>query len=324
MQRLWGGNVPQEPGLSYDQMLAAAVDGRLKALYLVASDPAAESPAGAAAVAGVDFLVVQDLFLTETARQADVVLPAVSWAETDGTFTNLERRVQRAPKALADPHSKAAPDWSIFLRLARAWPTAPDEQPAKGGTSRRDKSGKGKREKADTPKPWKYASAQEVLLEMGKAVAAYDGVDWESLGDHGRQLAADAYPAAPRRLTVPARPARPRVDGYPFALVTGRLMFDDSTLMTKTRPATGVASVGVNPADAAAAKVEAGQAVLVASPAGQLELAVQIDEAVQPGTLWIPASQAGAPVETLLSAAGDGVGTPLRLTSLQTSSEKAG
>ena len=322
LQRLWGGSVPQEPGLSYDQMVAAAADGRLKALYLVASDPVGDGPAGAAAVAGVDFLVVQDLFLTETAKQADVVLPAVSWAETDGTFTNLERRVQRAPKALADPHSKAASDWSIFLHLGRAWPTTADEQPAKGSKSRG--SGKGKRERTDTPKPWKYASVQEVLQEIGKAVPAYDGADWDSLGEHGVQLAADAFPSVPCRLAVPQRPARPRIDGFPFALVTGRLLFDDSTLMTKTRPAKTVATVGINPVDAEVAKVQGGESVLVASPAGQLELTVQIDEAVQPGTLWIPASQAEAPVETLLSAAGDGVGTPLRLTSLQTSSEKAG
>ena len=324
MQRLWGGNLPAEAGLSYDQMLAAAADGRLKALYLVASDPAGDSPAGAAAVANVDFLVVQDLFLTASAQQADVVLPAVSWAETDGTFTNLERRVQRAPKALADPHSKAAADWSIFLHLARAWPVEADEQPEKKGKSRRNVVQKGRREHAARPKPWHYASVQDVLTEIGQAAPAYAAADWASLGEHGKQLTADGLPAAARRLTVPARPARPRVDGFPFALVTGRLLFGDSTLMTKTRPASPVATVGVNPGDAAAAKVEDGEAVLVASPAGQLELTVQIDLAVQAGTLWIPASQAGAPVETLLSAAGDGVGTPVRLISLQTGSEKAG
>ena len=321
IQRLWGGSIPADPGLSYDQMLAAAADGRLKALYLVASDPAADGPAGAAALAGVDFLVVQEMFLTASAQQADVVLPAVSWAETDGTFTNLERRVQRAPKALANPHSKAAPDWSIFMHLARAWPVAAavDEQPVKSGKSR-----KGKREKTDTPKPWKYASVQEVLEEIGKAFPAYAATDWASLGEHGKQWAADSLPPIARRLTVPARPARPRLDGYPFALVTGRLLLDDGALMTRTRPASGVAVVGVNPADAAAAKVAAGDPVRVASPYGQLELTARIDDAVQPGTLWIPYSQAGAPVEALLSAAGDGVGTPVRLIPLLAGSERAG
>ena len=79
------------------------------------SDPASQGPAGRAALEKADFLVVQDLFLTELAKLADVVLPAVSWAETDGTFTNLERRVQRAPKALANPHSQAVPDWLILV-----------------------------------------------------------------------------------------------------------------------------------------------------------------------------------------------------------------
>ena len=324
MQRIWGSKTPADAGLSYDQMLAAAAEGRLKALYLVGSDPAADGPAGAAAVAGADFLVVQDMFLTASAQQADVVLPAVSWAETDGTFTNLERRVQRAPKALANPHSKAAADWSILLHLARAWPVSTDEQPAKAGKSRRDGSQKGKRERADTPKQWKYASVQEVLEEIGRAFPAYAATDWASLGEHGRQWAADSVPPVARRLAVPARPARAWLDDFPFALVTGRLLFDDSTLMTKTRPASAVATVSINPGDAAAADVQAGEAVLVASPAGQLELTVRIDDAVLPGTLWIPYSQADAPVETLLSAAGDGVGTPVRLMSLQTVSEKAG
>ncbi len=240
LQRLWGSKAPTEAGLSYDQMLAAAADGRLKALYLVGSDPAADGPAGAAAVAGVDFLVVQEMFLTASAQQADVVLPAVSWAETDGTFTNLERRVQRAPKALANPHSKAAPDWSIFMHLARAWPVAVDEQPVKSSRSRKDGSQKGKREKADTPKPWKYASVQEVLDEIGKAFPAYAATDWASLGEHGKQWAADGLPVVARRLTVPARPARPRLDGFPFALVTGRLLLDDGALMTRTRPASAL------------------------------------------------------------------------------------
>ena len=323
MQRLWGGNLPTEPGLSYDQMLAAAADGRLKALYLVASDPAADGPTSAAAVAGVDFLVVQDLFLTACAQQADVVLPAVSWAETDGTYTNLERRVQRAPKALANPHSKAAADWSIFMHLARAWPLPAGEQSARKDKPRREASQKGKRERTDTPKPWKYASVQEVLEEIGKAAPAYAATDWASLGEHGKQWPADALPPAARKLTIPARPARLRADGFPLTLVAGRVLLDDGALMTWTRPPAAIATVGVNPEDAAAAKVAEGDPVQVASPYGQLELTVHLDDAVQPGTLWIPTSQADAPVEALQSAV-SGIGTSVRLISPAAGSEKAG
>ena len=115
LERLWGGKLPMDPGLSYEAMLDAASSGRLKALLLVASDPASEGPAARVALEKAEFVVVQDLFLSESAKLADVVLPAVSWAETDGTFTNLERRIQRAPKALANPHSQAASDWSILF-----------------------------------------------------------------------------------------------------------------------------------------------------------------------------------------------------------------
>ncbi len=87
---------------------------RSRRLFVMGADPASERPGWAANLDNLDFLVVQELFLTETAQLADVVLPAVSWAEQDGTFTNLERRVQRAPKALGNPHSKAAPDWMIL------------------------------------------------------------------------------------------------------------------------------------------------------------------------------------------------------------------
>ena len=115
--KLWSCSLPVHPGKSYKQMLDGAGD-TVKALYVMGANPASERPAWADTLDKLDFLVVQELFLTETAASADVVLPAVSWAEQDGTFTNLERRVQRAPKSLGDPQSKAAPDWMILDHLA--------------------------------------------------------------------------------------------------------------------------------------------------------------------------------------------------------------
>ncbi|MEZ4609532.1 MAG: molybdopterin-dependent oxidoreductase [Caldilineaceae bacterium] len=109
----------------------------------------------------LDFLVVQELFLTETAQKADVVLPAVSWAEQDGTFTNVERRVQRAPKAFGNPESKAAPDWLILDHLA------------------------------SHVGAWSYTSPQGVTLEISQVVPIYAGLYWEALGDQGLQWDAD-------------------------------------------------------------------------------------------------------------------------------------
>jgi predicted molibdopterin-dependent oxidoreductase YjgC len=322
LERLWGVKLPADSGLSYDDMLSAAAAGRLRALYLVGSDPASQGPAGQAALQKVDFLAVQDLFLTESAKLADVVLPAVSWAEADGTFTNLERRVQRAPKALANPHSQAAPDWLIFSELAKLWPAVKGEAGA-------DTSRKSKRKAGDAPKLWSYASAQEVLEEISRAVPMYDKLTWAALGDEGKQWpweppkaeagrqAGGALPTTPRRLVVPERRSAPQAGGdYPYTLATGRVLFDGGTLLRQTDVAEKVAvaaAVSINPADASREKLAAGQVVTVSSAAGQLILPLLVDEAVQPGTLWVPYSLPGAPVETLLTSASDGVGARVRI-----------
>ncbi len=260
----------------------------------------------------VDFLVVQDLFLTESAKLADVVLPAVSWAETDGTFTNLERRVQRAPKALASPHSQAAPDWLIFTELAKLWPAITGE--AKADTK------KSKRKAGDAPKAWSYASAQDVLDEICRAVPMYDKLTWTALGGEGKQWPVAGLPAGLRRLAIPERRGLPQGGGdYPYALAAGRVLFDGGTLLRQTEVADKVAAsvaVGINPADAAREKLAQGQMATVSSASGQLTLTVQLDEAVLPSTLWIPYSLPGAPVETLLATVGsDDVGARVRIAS---------
>jgi NADH-quinone oxidoreductase chain G len=309
LERLWGAKLPAEAGMGYDEILEAAAAGRLRALYLVGSDPASQGPAGTAALQKVDFLVVQDLFLTESATLADVVLPAVSWAETDGTFTNLERRVQRAPKALANPHSVAAPDWQIFTELARLWPAVAGEAKAEAKKS--------KRKAGDAPKAWSYASAQDVLDEICRAVPMYDKLTWAALGGEGKQWPATGLPAGLRRLAIPERrSAAQRSGDYPYALAAGRVLFDGGTLLRQTEVAGQVAApvaVSLNPADAAREKLAAGQMATVSSAAGQVALPVRLDEAVQPGTLWIPYSLPGAPAETLLGGAGDGPGARVRI-----------
>jgi predicted molibdopterin-dependent oxidoreductase YjgC len=260
----------------------------------------------------VDFLVVQDLFLTESASLADVVLPAVSWAEADGTYTNLERRVQRAPKALGNPHSRAAADWMILTHLVHHWPGFEEAEAARP-------EGKRKKGKASpAPKPWTYANAQAVLDEISRAVPMYTGLQWAALGEQGRQWPWEAIPAPPRRFSAPGGPVAVRGDAsqYPYTLVTGHLLFDGGTLLQPTKLAQGLvapAAVGVNPQDAATAQLAEGTVVAVESASGRLNLPVTLDERVQPGTLWIPYSLPGAPVETLLDMPSDGVGTRVRL-----------
>lgn len=148
-----GRRSPTTPGKTYSQMLDTA-GSEIKALYIMGADPASERPTWAANLDKLDFLVVQESTLTATAQLADVVLPAVSWAEQDGTFTNLGSwRGQRAPKALGDPDTKAAPDWMILSHLASHF----DVQ-------------------------WPYSAVQGVTQEITVANPLYSGLTWERIG----------------------------------------------------------------------------------------------------------------------------------------------
>ncbi len=120
--RRWGVTLPDAPGLSVPQMVEAAAQGKLAALYIMGENLVLSYPDYSQvkeALQKLDFLVVQDLFLTETAKLADVVLPAASFAEKDGTFTNLERRVQRLRQVI-EPQGGAMADWRILCDLATA------------------------------------------------------------------------------------------------------------------------------------------------------------------------------------------------------------
>ena len=196
---------------------------RIKALYVMGANPATERPAWAANLDKLDFLVVQDLFLTETAQQADVVLPAVSWAEVDGTFTNLERRVQRAPKAVRNPHSKAAPDWMILDHLAtRLGATGP--MPTKRPSPPR------------SPRP-----------------CPLPGLTWDALGDQGVQWDAAAS-AQPATASSWSRRHCAANSGQRFALVSGTVLYDGGTLFRRRPQMQDMAfgdELGINPADAA-------------------------------------------------------------------------
>jgi len=273
LQGLWGGVLPTEAGKSYKQMLDAAGQA-VKALIIMGANPASERPEWAANLDKLDFLVVQELFLTETAKLADVVLPAVSWAENDGTFTNLERRVQRAPKAVGDPQSKAAPDWMILDHLA-----------TRMGIK------------------WSYANERGITAEISKAVPIYAGLTWDALGDQGLQWDAGAVRPQPESQTANQINIAGS-DEFPLTLVSGTVLFDDGNLFRQTKTMQNVAfsaRVGLNPADAADLGVADGAPVMVRSAYGELLLAVKIEAQVQPGTAWIPESLPGAPVGSLLN-----------------------
>ncbi len=314
--KLWGLQPSAEKGLNAGQMLA----GGVQALYVMGANPAVE-PAAAAKLRELDFLVVQDLFLTETAQLAHVVLPATSFAEADGTYTNLERRVQRAPQGIR-PVGESRADWSILAALAEKWLAAPQtsegSEPSKASELPDWKRKKRKVKTGPAPRPWNYPTAQAVLEEIGKAIPAYAalrpniaGTIWEALGEGGAQWNASALLRAPRRIEpVAAAPVTAPAPGS-YLLVSSPVLWDGGVLMQhaaeQVRKLAGEPFMALNPADMAAADLLEGPIVTVASDRGSVVLPVRADAAVQPGTAWIPIGLAGAPAETL----GAGTGEPV-------------
>ena len=155
----WGATLPDAPGLDYDAIL----NGSLKALYVMGADPLrSATPEQRTRLAATEFLVVQDLFLTETAQAANVVLPAVAYTEKDGSFTNTDRSVQVIRKAMLElPGARA--DWAIL-------------------------TGRARRLGLD----WGYQSPAEVLAEIGRVVPLYAGATRRTLG-----LAGARWPLTP-------------------------------------------------------------------------------------------------------------------------------
>jgi NADH-quinone oxidoreductase subunit G len=318
--KLWGVQPPAEPGLGYDRMVSGGVHG----LWVMGANPAA-LPANAEALKQLDFLIVQDMFLTETAQLADVVLPVCSFAEANATYTNLERRVQRGPQAVrVEGESRA--DWAIIAAAGERWLAAPhltqaEAADAKTPDWKRKKAGRVKTGPA--PRPWTYGNVQGVLDEIGKAAPIYANIRWETLGDQGAQWPASSLARPPRRFEPINAPPAPAAQPGSFVLVSGPLLWDAGVLMQHA--ADQVASlapapfVAVNPADLAtpgagsgATGAGEGATVTVTSALGSAKLALRGDPCVMPGAAWVPYGLAGLPAETLGAGRGETVSVTIK------------
>jgi len=299
-QKAWGRPLPPKPGLTVVEMLNAAADGRLKALYVMGENPMLSDPDQhhvEQALRALDLLVVQDLFLTETADLAHVVLPATAFAEKDGTFTNTERRVQRVRRAV-EPPGEARDDWAILADLAG---------------------------RLGVPMAWSGASA--ILGEIASLAPAYAGITWERLDQGGLQWPCPArdHPGTPilhvGRFTrglgkfhgVEFLPARELPDAeYPLLLSTGRILehFHTGTMSRRAGVLDALVSVGaieIHPADAARLGVADGRPVRVTSRRGHIEIAARVTDRVAPGTLFLAFHYREAPANRLTLAALDPV-----------------
>jgi len=276
----WGVSLPPVPGLTVVEMVNAAADGTLKALYIMGENPMLSDPDTnhvEEALKNLDFLVVQDIFLTETAQLADVVLPATSFAEKEGTFTNTERRVQRVRKAI-EPPGEARVDWDITCDLARrmgyemSYPDAAaieDEiaqlTPIYGGIT--------------------YDRLEEGALQWPCPDRDHPGTPYLHKGRFSRGLgkfhAVEFLP--PQELPD---------DDYPFVLTTGRILqhFHTGSMSRRTDVLDKLVSVGaieMNPADAERLGVADGEPVKVLSRRGEIQIAARVTERVMPGTLFL-------------------------------------
>ncbi len=304
----WGHVPPPRVGLTLPEMVDAAGDG-IRGLFVMAENSLlsdADANHVRAAFERLDFLVVQDIFLTETAQMADVVLPGASFAEKEGTFTNTERRVQRVRQAV-EPPGEARPDWQIVLDLARRiyslQPTL-SAAPFAG---------------------WDYRSPAAVMDEIAALTPSYGGISHERLEGQGLQWPCPTadHPGTPtlhrdrfalgKGRFVPAeyRPPAEEPDAdYPLVLTTGRVLFQYHTgTMTRRSPILtdqiNEPFVEIHPDDAARLGVADGDRVRVQSRRGEIELAARVTDIVPPGVVFIPFHFAEAPANALTHGALD-------------------
>lgn len=307
------GLYPHGQSLSAAQMWSAAQSGQLKAMFIAGMDPAAENPAAAAALDALNFVVVQDMFLTETARRADVVLPLAAIAERDGTTTNAERRVQRFRQARR-PEADLRAVWQVVQQLAQM--VAVPELVEAGATPSGKAKQRGNASATVAPKlSWDWLLAQDVSEDITRHVASYRGASLAALsasaGSWGRRTDDQFYYdgtsytnteglgvqlptlADDGKSTLiingPILLPATHGDGHLLLMLApraydGRAWGLGSTLMPRMVPAHVILSV----ADAQRLGVAIGDTVTVRSEAGAVTLRAQIDSGLAVGTVLLP------------------------------------
>ncbi len=290
-EQAWGVDLPAKPGLSLPQMLAAANKGKLSAMYIMGENLIHSYPdynQVAAALESLDFLVVQDIFLTDTAKLAEVVFPAAGFAEKAGTFTSLERRVQRVRPAIPPP-GEAKPDWEIITEVSQA-----------------------------TGFDMDYTSPAEVMTEVSRLLPAYrgvnykrlegDGLFWPSQGENDtgkRYFTMDGFAAGKGRFSVTSYNAPDQKAKYPFTLIVGGILFHHGT-GTMSRRTKGLSYlypegfVEINPEDAERLKIKDGEWVEVVSATGKVRGKAKVDDRYQPGIVFMPNHFADLPVNKVI------------------------
>ncbi len=280
-EQAWGVELSPKPGLTATEMINEAADGKLKALYIMGENPIITDPNmhhTIKALNTLELLVVQDIFMTETAAMADVILPATCSFEKNGTFTNTERRVQRVRKVV-EPPPRVRDDLMIISRMARAMRF-----------------------------PLEYESPEKVLEEFSRLWPALGGITYERIQSRGlawpcptkdhpgtEYLYKDGFPKGKVPfVNVPYNPpAEVTSEEYPLVLTTGRNLYQyHSGSMTRRVRAiekhAGEAYVEINTIDSDRLHIQNGDMIKVRSRRGVIDIKARVSRRVAPGTIFIP------------------------------------
>lgn len=296
-EQAWGASLSDKPGLMIPEMFDKANTGELKAMYILGENPVLTDPNSNHIRSGLDkleFLVVQELFLTETAEYADVILPAASFAETDGTFTNTERRVQRVRKAVEPPAGKT--NWQAMLALC-----------AKMGH------------------PMSFGTAEDIFREMASLTPSYGGISYARIDEKGLQwpCPTSEHPGTPYLHAASfvrgkglfqsiehIPPAEMPDREYPFLLSTGRILYHYNVTTPYSAAISSLWSeeyAEVNPGDAARLGFATGDTARLTSRRGEVLSKVKVTDRIPPGMVWMSFHYGDSPTNALTSDAVDPV-----------------
>jgi formate dehydrogenase alpha subunit len=302
-ENAWHGELPKKPGLSFCKMFDAIQAGKIKGLIVAGENPVMTLPNPKRLKAGFNklkFLVVIDTFLTETAKEADVVLPGATFAEKDGTFTSMERRVQRVRQAIPPMGGKA--EWEIISLVA-----------------------------SQMDHPMEYHHPSEIFEEMASLTPLYRGMTYQTLDKGGIQWPCpeSGHPGTPILyregfvngggrvcpITYQKPEEKPRRE-FPFWLTVGGILYNYQ-IGTKERRASGLAqwypetALEIHPEDAASLGISDGDRVRLSSPRGQIEIKARISECAARGMVYLAPSFYDVAVGAILYPEFDAVsGTP--------------
>ncbi len=293
----WGVEMSRTTGLRIPEMLEEAVAGNVKAMYIMGEDPVLTDPDAnhvKKALDNLDFLVVQDLFLTETAKRADVFLPASCYAEKDGTFTNSERRVQRVRKAV-NPPGLARTDLDILSEVSTKL------------------GGKG----------FDYKNAEEVFEEIRKTTPSYRGITYKRIEKKGLQwpcptiehpgtlyLHKGIFPRG-KGYMIPIEyegPAELVNEEYPILMTTGRMLYHYNVMTVNSKSLNDIRPyelAEINPEDARKLDLKEEDIMRVTSRRGSILTRVTITDRVSPGLIFMTFHYKESPVNELTNSAYD-------------------